>query len=146
LNLFEEIKRLKRERNAIILGHNYMDYAVQLVSDFTGDSYDLSLKAQKTDADVIVFTGVYFMAEQAKALNMDKVVLSQTQTLAVPSPTPFPPSCLGKLRRSLSVERTILNLLIRMRGIASATREMVDNARQANPRVRIAATWKTTPG
>ena len=76
MDLFEEIKRLKRERNAIILGHNYMDYAVQLVSDFTGDSYDLSLKAQKTNADVIVFAGVYFMAEQAKALNMDKVVLS----------------------------------------------------------------------
>ncbi|MCG2907437.1 MAG: quinolinate synthase NadA [Sulfolobales archaeon] len=76
MNLFEEIKRLKKERNAVILGHNYMDYSVQLVSDFTGDSYDLSLKAQKTNADVIVFAGVYFMAEQAKALNMDKVVLS----------------------------------------------------------------------
>ncbi len=74
--LISEIKKLKREKNAIILGHNYMDYGVQLVSDFTGDSYDLAVKAMKTNADVIVFAGVYFMAEQASALNQDKKVLS----------------------------------------------------------------------
>ncbi|MDT7875790.1 MAG: quinolinate synthase NadA, partial [Sulfolobaceae archaeon] len=68
-NIIEEIKKLKREKNAIILGHNYMEYGVQLVSDFTGDSYDLAVKAMKTNADVIVFAGVYFMAEQAAALN-----------------------------------------------------------------------------
>ena len=75
-NIIEEIKKLKREKNAIILGHNYMEYGVQLVSDFTGDSYDLAVKAMKTNADVIVFAGVYFMAEQAAALNPDKKVLS----------------------------------------------------------------------
>jgi quinolinate synthase len=75
-NIIEEIKKLKREKNAIILGHNYMEYGVQLVSDFTGDSYDLAVKAMKTNADIIVFTGVYFMAEQAAALNPDKKVLS----------------------------------------------------------------------
>ncbi|MFP3162311.1 MAG: quinolinate synthase NadA [Acidianus hospitalis] len=74
--LINRIKELKREKNAIILGHNYMDYAVQLVSDFTGDSYDLAVKAMKTNADIIVFAGVYFMAEQAAALNQDKLVLS----------------------------------------------------------------------
>jgi quinolinate synthase len=68
-NIIEEIKKLKREKNAIILGHNYMEYGVQLVSDFTGDSYDLAVKAMKTNADIIVFAGVYFMAEQAAALN-----------------------------------------------------------------------------
>ncbi|WP_420857161.1 quinolinate synthase NadA [Stygiolobus caldivivus] len=71
-----EIKKLKKEKNAIILGHNYMEYGVQLVSDFTGDSYDLAVKAMKTDAKMIVFAGVYFMAEQAAALNPDKKVLS----------------------------------------------------------------------
>ncbi|BBG22783.1 Quinolinate synthase A [Sulfuracidifex tepidarius] len=75
-DLIKEIRELKKERNAIILGHNYMDYGVQLVSDFTGDSYDLAVKAMKTDADVIVFAGVYFMAEQAAALNQNKTVLS----------------------------------------------------------------------
>ncbi len=75
-NLIREIQELKKERNAIVLGHNYMDYGVQLVSDFTGDSYDLAVKAMRTDADVIVFAGVYFMAEQAAALNQNKTVLS----------------------------------------------------------------------
>lgn len=75
-NIMIEIKKLKREKNAIILGHNYMDYGVQLVSDFTGDSYDLAVKAMKINAKMIVFAGVYFMAEQAAALNSDKKVLS----------------------------------------------------------------------
>lgn len=75
-NIMIEIKKLKREKNAIILGHNYMDYGVQLVSDFTGDSYDLAVKAMKANARMIVFAGVYFMAEQAAALNPDKKVLS----------------------------------------------------------------------
>ncbi|MCY0849363.1 quinolinate synthase NadA [Sulfuracidifex metallicus] len=76
VELIKEIKQLKKEKNAIILGHNYMDYGVQLVSDFTGDSYDLAVKAMKTNADIIVFAGVYFMAEQAAALNPEKLVLS----------------------------------------------------------------------
>ncbi|EZQ11261.1 MULTISPECIES: quinolinate synthase NadA [Acidianus] len=74
--LIKEVKRLKKEKNAIILGHNYMEYGVQLVSDFTGDSYDLAVKAMRTNADIIVFAGVHFMAEQASALNPDKKVLT----------------------------------------------------------------------
>jgi len=76
IEFIKKIKQLKKEKNAIILGHNYMDYGVQLVSDFTGDSYDLAVKAMKTNADIIVFAGVYFMAEQAAALNPEKMVLS----------------------------------------------------------------------
>jgi quinolinate synthetase A len=74
--VINEIRRLKVEKNAVILGHNYMEYAVQLISDYTGDSYDLALKAMSTRAELIVFAGVFFMAEQAAALNPDKKVLS----------------------------------------------------------------------
>lgn len=74
--LIDEVLALKREKNAIVLAHNYVDLDVQRVADFTGDSYDLALKAMDAGAEVVVFAGVKFMAEQAKALNYDKVVLA----------------------------------------------------------------------
>ena len=73
--LQDRILSLKKEKNAIILGHNYQRKEVQEISDFLGDSYGLSVQASKTDARMIVFCGVDFMAESAKILNPEKMVL-----------------------------------------------------------------------
>ena len=79
MDMMNRIKQLKKEKNAVILAHYYVDADVQAAADFIGDSFYLAKKAAETDADKIVFAGVEFMGESAKILNPTKMHMQIVQ-------------------------------------------------------------------
>ncbi len=98
MSLSKRIDRLKEEKNAVILAHNYQIQEVQEVADFLGDSLGLSIEASETDADVIVFCGVDFMAESAKILSPEKTVLLPEPGAKCPMAAMCDPGSIAQMR------------------------------------------------
>jgi quinolinate synthase len=101
--LTDEILDLKREMNAVILAHNYQVPEIQDVADFVGDSLGLAQQAARTDAEVIVFCGVHFMAETAKILNPDKLVILPDLNAGCSLEESCPAAKLRELRRPIRI-------------------------------------------
>ncbi len=99
MDLREEIEKLKREKNAVILAHNYQRGEVQDIADFVGDSLELARKATRIDAELIVFAGVDFMAETAAILNPDKKVLIPSRLATCEMARYLTPEIMDEYRR-----------------------------------------------
>src|SRR5574337_254955 len=99
LDLEEEIRRLKKDLHAVVLAHYYQDCEIQDVADVIGDSLQLSQQAAKTDAEVIVFAGVHFMAETAKLLNPSKHVLIPDLAAGCSLAEGCPPDLFGRFKQ-----------------------------------------------
>ncbi len=98
IDLFDEIARLKKEKNAIILAHYYQEPDIQDIADFVGDSLELARAAQRTDARLIIFAGVHFMAEGAKILNPSRKVVIPDLRAGCSLSNSCPPDAFARFR------------------------------------------------
>src|SRR4051812_9063701 len=98
MDLFNEINQLRKTKNAVILAHYYQDPDIQDIADFVGDSLELARAAQKTQADLIVFAGVHFMAEGAKILNPSRKVVLPDERAGCSLSDSCPPSAFARFK------------------------------------------------
>lgn len=99
MGIREEIERLKKEKNAVILAHNYQPPEIQDLADITGDSLELAIKAKEATEDIIVFCGVEFMAETAKILNPEKKVIIPVRDAGCPLADQLTPEMIREARK-----------------------------------------------
>ena len=120
VDLLAEIDRLRKERNAVILAHYYQKPEIQDLADFVGDSLDLSRKAAETDADVIAFCGVRFMAETAKILSPDKTVILPDMDAGCSLEDSCPPDQFAKFRADHTdhIALTYINCSAEVKGLS----------------------------
>src|SRR5690606_6725456 len=111
LDLVQEINRLKKEKNAVILAHYYQDAEIQDIADYIGDSLGLSQEAAKTDAAIIVFAGVHFMAETAKILSPTKKELLPDLKAGCSLSDSCPPHLFAKFKEQYHDHLVIIDVI-----------------------------------